>query len=56
MGGVQKGQNLDYVIFEWSLIKVKKSMELLVAVIKARDALWIVFICILFILRLSPLE
>ena len=25
VGGVQKGQNLDYVIFEWSLIGTEKA-------------------------------
>ena len=25
MGGVKKGQNLDYVIFEWSLIGTEKA-------------------------------
>ena len=24
LGGVQKGQNIDYVIFEWSLKKLEK--------------------------------
>ena len=42
MGGVKKGQNLDYVIFEWSLI-VRFDYRVVGLVQKGRNLDYVIF-------------